>query len=128
MGHIMVRKNACVYLAAAVIAVMAMGLLLPPAGYAGEPGNESGPVVKKIQDPPEFEAGKVIKSGQLEDFFDATGTVNRVDDKAIILGDRWFEIADDVRMTGISRGDHIGIRLNKNREVVDFERLRDVPH
>ncbi|MGB9499059.1 MAG: hypothetical protein ACKVE4_04775 [Dissulfuribacterales bacterium] len=91
-------------------------------------GIEPGVVFNKIQPPPEFDAGRIIKSGNAEDFFDVVGEVNLIEDERIVVGDLEFKIAPGVHMSGIKRWSHVGLRFNKAGEVTACEKLKNVSH
>jgi len=132
---IVTHKKFTAFLAVVIMGIVLGSNLLPSEGIAEESvleavesGHESGGELKKIQPVPNVKAVDRIKSGRVEDFFDVVGTVTMIDDRRIRLGDREFNIADGVDLRGIKRGDRLGVRLKKKQEVVEFERLKDVPH
>jgi hypothetical protein len=124
-----------VYILLAVLMISGAAGLLPAICKAEEPasdaeaiGSEPGAVFKKIKPPPEFNAGKILKSGNVEDFFDVVGEVTLIEDDRIVVGDLGFTIAPGVSTAGIRQWSPVGLRLNKAGEVVTCEKLKDVPH
>jgi hypothetical protein len=91
-------------------------------------GSRSDPVFTRINPPPEFDAGGIMDKGRPEDFFQIVGTVNLIEGRRIIVGDREFAIASGTSTSGVKRWSRVGLRLNKKGEVVVCERLRSEPH
>jgi hypothetical protein len=128
-------KMRYVGMAMIIMATLMFGYSFPTICLAEETGappilsgNGSGALFKIIQPPPKIDAKKTIKSRNLADFFDVTGNITVLETDVIALGDRRFGIDKEVNITGIKRGDHVGLWLNKKGIVTGYEKLKNVPH
>ncbi len=99
-----------------------------PGAAPGDSRDGSGAIFEIIQPPPKIDVEKPFKSGNISDFFDVTGNVTALETDFIMLGDRRFNMGEGVRITGIKRGDRVGLWLNKKGFVRGYEKLKYVPH
>lgn len=129
-------KSVFVWLVALLISVITAGYFFPyivaaeqsaPDTTVGK-SSKSEIIFKKIQPPPEFNAGSIVESRRIQDFFDAMGNVTVIEKDFIVLGDREYKFAKGLRVAGVQKWDHVGLRLNKKGEVVAYEKLKNEPH
>jgi len=87
-------------------------------------GDSMGEILQ-FQPPVRFDSGEEDIVGAVMRHFDVVHVIDLItsDKNRIVVGDRSYNIAPGVRMTGLREGMYVGLKLNDKKEVVVVEQL-----
>ncbi|MDZ7833277.1 MAG: hypothetical protein U5L07_16130 [Desulfobacterales bacterium] len=104
--------------------VMMLFVVLGMVFVAPVAADEGGEGVREIRPPAGFDAGEVDISSAVKKHFDLTGKVNYKTDDRVVISDGNFKIAEDAKISSVSQGAYVGVKLNDRGEIVELKRLQ----
>jgi len=114
----------------ALIALMALMLCATTVCFAEEENKEEAPLTQtnpQIKEIPGVGLeGDRNFTKEVERMYDFVGTIDSVQDEGIVVGDSYFKIAANAKISGASPGSRVGMMLNKEGEVVLCEPYKKV--
>lgn len=106
-----------------ILAVTLCGITSP--SLAGEAG-KSRPAIRPLKSVAEMGPSRMDLNA--EDYFDIVGILNLVETGRIVVGNSELRIRSGVHRSGIELWNLVGVKLNKNGEVVVLEKISDEPN
>ena len=80
--------------------------------------------IDPIASVPSFDKSRSDVNEAVEAYFDFTGPLVSEYPGRIVIGDRSFDLAEDVEKSEVQVGDYIGVKFDKSRRVIRIERLQ----
>jgi hypothetical protein len=99
--------------------MLLFALLAVPVGFAGDEKGADG--LGPIEAPPEFSSKDSEES--IRNQFNLFGTIDYIDSERLVIDDCGLSIASNASISGVSKGDYVGLKINKAKEVVAAEQM-----
>ncbi len=81
-------------------------------------------VIKKIQIPPDFNADEFDYSSAIDKKFHITGTLDAIYKERIVVNDIEIQLTNKDILSGVSKGNYVGVKLDEAGQAVQIKRLQ----